>query len=249
LITGKYLLMEDSHYDILYETEAVHWWYRVRRKIAIDLIKEYTGADKDKKIADIGCGTGALLHELSVLGKVYGIDSSAKAISYCRQRGLQNLTTGNIDNLPFADDEFDVALCLDVLEHLPDDRRAISEIRRVVRPGGLVIIFVPAFSFLFGVSDIVSKHFRRYGSRELVKKIKEENLEILRCSYFNFFLFLPILAVRKLVNRFKLPMKSENKFNNRFVNKILYVFFYLDSIILKYIDYPFGVSLLVVAKK
>jgi len=239
--------MKEAHYETLFTTEENHWWYRVRRKIVTDLISKYS--QQEIKIVDIGCGTGRLMLDLQRLGQVFGMDASQKAIEFCRSRGITNLQLGDITRLPYEENEFDVVLCLDVLEHTEDDIQAIKEIKRIAKPGGLIIIFVPAFPFLWGVSDIVSNHFRRYTAKEMISKIEKENLHIVEDSYFNSILFLPIFITRKVVNLFKIPLKSENNLNTGLVNKILFYIFNFEATLLKIIKLPFGVSYLMVLRK
>ena len=154
--------MEKRLYEILYETEKQHWWYAVRRKIIRDLINAYARPQKPIKLLDIGCGTGELLRELSPLGEVSGIDNSPQAIAFCKERGLKNIFLAEGTDIPFPDDAFDIVLCLDVLEHIKNDDAALKEIRRVAKPEGIIIIFVPTFKFLWGKSDELGHHLRRY---------------------------------------------------------------------------------------
>lgn len=240
--------MDKKHYEVLYETEKYHWWYTVRRQIVQNLISTYSTNQKIK-LLDIGCGTGELLRELSPLGEVFGIDNSPQAIAFCKERGLTNIFIANGTDIPFPDNTFDMVLCLDVLEHIENDVGTIKEIKRVGKPGGTIIIFVPTFKFLWGTSDEVSHHLRRYRLKEISKKVEKNGLKIIRSSYFNFFLFLPILASRWLVRILKIPIQSENETGKGLINKILFKIFTFEARLLRRINFPFGVSGLVVAKK
>lgn len=242
--------MKKFFYDLIYEQEKIHWWYKIRRKIVFDLIKKFFVTDSNKTILDIGCGTGFLLKELQNFGRVYGIDCAPKALDYCRKRGLKNVKKGNILDIPFGDNQFDIALALDVLEHVEDDDRALREINRVLKEDdGIAIIFVPAFQFLWGITDEVSLHFRRYRLKPLVDKIQKSNFKILKTSYFNTFLFPPIVLVRFFFRLFKIKIESENKINSRLLNLILHKIFWFESWLLKYFNFPFGVSILFVVQK
>lgn len=240
--------MRDIHYLNLYNGEIKHWWYRVRREIVKNIFDKYICA-KDLKILDVGCGTGALMKELGSYGEVYGLDFSEKAIEFCKKRGEKNLILGSINKIPFEDNFFDVVVSLDVLEHIDDDIGAIFEIRRVLKKGGISIIFVPAFMFLWGKSDELGCHIRRYLVSDLKKKISGVGLSIIRSSYFNTFLFLPILFVRSVVRLFKIKIESENNMNSKFINKVFYIIFHIESLLLKWIKFPFGVSALIISKK
>jgi SAM-dependent methyltransferase len=241
--------MELSYYKIYDRMDKENWWFEVRRKIIGWLIKRYLPEKIGRlSILDIGCGTGVLMTELKKFGQVTGIDLSEEALAFCRQKGIRNVKRGDVLKIPEPDKKYDLALALDVIEHVENDQQAISEIRRVLKPGGLAIIFVPAFMFLWGVTDIVSHHFRRYTKSQLVKKLLANDFKIERASYFNTFLFPPIFLVR-FASRF-LPSKRKDDFftGAGLVNKILGLIFSAEAIALRLINFPFGVSIMVVAK-
>lgn len=240
--------MEDIMYKLIYQTEQKNWWYKVRRRIIQRLINRYKLCQQPM-ILDVGCGTGLLLKELERMGKVYGIDSSSLAVSFCKTRGISDVKQGDATNIPFDDCTFDVVLALDILEHVKDDYLALREIKRVVKKQGVIIIFVPAFKFLWGKSDKISRHYRRYAKKELINLIERNNLKILRFSYFNFFLFIPIALSRMLVRIFNIKIKSENDLKFNFINNILYGIFWCEIFLLKHTNFPFGVSMLLVCKK
>ena len=241
--------MKDVAYDIIYEHESTHWWYRVRRHIVGSILR--TKAQKYSRplnILDIGCGTGLLMKEMGRYGQVEGVDISERAVAYCKQRGLSPVV-GSADALPFKDNTFDIAVILDVLEHLPDDKKGCEELYRVLAQGGSAVIAVPAFMFLWSVTDEVSNHYRRYTKKEIIACLKTAGFSIERATYFNTFLFLPILAVRSAVRLFRIPMKSENTVGGPLINTSLYSIFSAESKLLPYVNYPFGVSILIIASK
>lgn len=239
--------MKEIHYESLYKHELNHWWFKTRRKLARTLIMRHT-AGTALEILDIGCGTGALLHELADVGHVYGVDCSQTAVTYCKNRGIKNVILGDITSIPFPDGQFDVVLALDVLEHIDDDTAAVHEIRRVLKPNGVAIIFVPAFMFLWGSTDIVSEHKRRYTELSFVSTLKRGGLEVVRSSYFNFFLFLPITAVRLAARLFSRGGMNENDMGNSFINNVLHMIFSLEVRLLPYVSFPIGVSIMAVCK-
>lgn len=215
-----------------------------------DLIRKYKGPGP-LRILDMGCGTGALLSELGQYGEASGVDFSSQAVEYCKQRGINDVIQGRAEALPFANGRFDIVLALDVIEHVEKDEQALKELGRVTKQGGMVIVFVPAFQVLWGITDVVSKHFRRYTKPELKTKVQTAGLKIVRASYFNTFLFLPILLVRSF-NRL-LPKKyqpeHEAELPGEFMNKVFYSIFSLEAKLFKRINFPFGVSLAVIAEK
>lgn len=242
--------MKEEMYDIMYQTERDHWWYRVRR----ELVSRLLGQIQEKRsgtplhILDVGCGTGLLMQEMQQFGQVEGVDMSERAVAYCRERGL-NPVVGSADHLPFSDGSFDVVVMLDVLEHLEDDSAGAREVNRVLRPGGVAIIAAPAFMFLWGVTDEISRHYRRYTRGSLVRILKGAGLNVVRSTYFNTLLFLPIAAVRILVRVFRIPVKSENTMGGAWINKLLYRIFALEPLALRIMDFPFGVSILAIVSK
>ncbi len=246
--------MRESYYDSYYKAEKDHWWFKVRRELVHFLINKYSALDvvnSNLEILDVGCGTGVLTGELERYGRASGIDFSYKAVEYCKERGLKNVVQGVGEKLPYNDNQFDVVLVLDVLEHIEDDKKAIKELHRVLKPDGILISFVPAFMILWGITDEVSQHFRRYTKSELVSKLKESDFKIIRSTYFNTFLFPPILFVR-LISRLipnKYKPEDETRLGNRFINKVFYYIFKFESILLHKINFPFGVSLAVISKK
>lgn len=243
--------MKDVTYDFLYKQELCHWWYRGRRQLIHALFDKYCVKNKDQKleILDVGCGAGILMSELEQYGNVYGIDVSALAVDYCKKRGLPNVTVDDLAKLTFPNEQFDVVIALDVLEHIENDAQAVSEIHRVLKPGGTVIIFVPAFMALWGEADEMGRHFRRYQKPELLKRLRDGGFTVEHSSYFNTILFLPIFFVRYISRKFGLMQKMEFKEANPIVNVILSFVFSLEVRLLAFAKMPFGVSALAVAKK
>jgi len=242
----------DLHtYEILYRTEATHWWLAARRKIVLDWIRQRYPGRNDLEILDAGCGTGLTLQELRLLGSAQGVDISDEALEFCRMRGLENVYNADLADLPFAADHFDIVTALDVLEHLNDDTAAMAEFRRVLKPGGRVFIFAPAHRWLWSLQDEVSHHKRRYVARTLREAVVGAGLEVERQTYVSTFL-LPViylgrqwLKVRRLFSEFE----TENDLHPRWSNGILRSIFQLEIPILRRIDMPFGASLLCVARK
>lgn len=232
----------------IHENEKTHWWYVVRRKIVHKLIKTCIGSDAKKlKILDVGCGAGLLTKELEKYGLVYGIDPEPEAVSFTRRRGA-NAEVVSIEAYQNPEN-FDLVVALDILEHCLDDKIAIENVNRLLKPGGLAIIFVPAFKIFWSEQDKISHHFRRYTYSELESKFKNAKFKTIKQSYFNFFLAPPILVIRKTLNFLGIKTGTEFKLNNRFLNSILKTIFMCEYFLLPHIKFPFGVSLLGVYKK
>src|SRR6266496_5887662 len=243
--------MQLHTYSIMYQIEETHWWFTGRKRIIAGFVERICNGFEKRSphILDVGCGTGANLEMLAQFGQAEGVDVSPDALSFCRARGLQNVRQGEAENLPYADASFDLVTGLDVVEHLDDDIAGLKEMRRVLRPGGRALLFVPAFMFLWGVQDDVSHHRRRYTLTELNKKLQEADLVVERASYANISFFAPILAGRLLMRLTGIRPASENNINIGALNGLLGRLLGAESWWLRRMSFPFGVSIICVAKK
>src|SRR5437016_14060430 len=131
--------MHEYEYGAMYELESSYWWYVARRALAVELLKDEIKQPAAARILDVGCGTGANLSAFDCLGQTTGIDSSMDALHFCQTRGIKTVTHSALEELPFAARTFDVVTALDVLEHTDDDLKALREIHRVCRAGGLLL--------------------------------------------------------------------------------------------------------------
>jgi len=242
--------MKEHTYPIMFRVEQSHWWYTGRRKILADFVEAICRqvTDRRPRILDVGCGTGANLLMLSQYGDAEGVDVSEDALAFCRERGLDKVRLGAAEELPYEDGTFDLVTALDVVEHLDDDLAGLREMRRVLRPGGRVLLFVPTFMFLWGLQDDVSNHRRRYRLPELQRVLEQAGFEIERTTYANITFFLPILAMRQLMRLTGIKADSENNINVSALNGVLGGVFGAESWFLKRLNLPFGVSGLCVAR-
>jgi SAM-dependent methyltransferase len=209
------------------------------------------GAPPTAQVLDVGCGTGANLRLLVDLGfqDVTGLDCSEEAIRWCEAKGLPPVERGDLCGLPFLDDHFDLILATDVLEHIDDEETAVAELHRVLRPGGTLIVSVPAFESLWGLQDEVSHHKRRYRRDALSTRLRGGGLHVSRSFYFNFLLFAPIWFARQLIRKFGVEVASENEINTRWLNAALASIFALDVWLAPRMKPGFGVSILAVARR
>jgi SAM-dependent methyltransferase len=242
--------MEQHTYSIMYEVEGKHWWFAGRRRIITGFVEE---ACRDlgtpPRILDVGCGTGANLQMLAQFGSAEGVDVSADALEFCRSRGLAEVRQGAAENLPFPDDSFDLVTGLDVVEHLDDDVAGLREMHRVLNSNGRAVLFVPAFMFLWGVQDDISHHRRRYTLPELKQRLEEAGLVVERASYANITFFVPILIGRVLMRLTGWRPASENNITIGALNGLLGRILGAESWWLRRLSFPFGVSIICVARK
>jgi len=243
--------MQEHTYSIMYEVEGKHWWFVGRRKIIAGFVEKICRdiGKRRPRILDVGCGTGANLQMLANFGVAEGVDVSTEALDFCRARGLSKVKHGAAEALPYEDASFDLVTGLDVVEHLDDDIAGLAEMRRVLRPGGRALLFVPAFMFLWGVQDDISRHRRRYTIPELSERLGEAGLKVERATYANITFFLPILFGRFLMRLTGLRPASENNITIGALNGLLGWIFGAESWWLKRMNFPLGVSIVCVARR
>jgi SAM-dependent methyltransferase len=182
------------------------------------------------------------------LRNAVGLDNSHEAIRYCAEKGLGKVEYGDLCALPFENGRFDLVLATDVIEHVDDDGKALTEVARVLKPGGTAVITVPAFQSLWGVADEVGHHKRRYRRAQLAARIHAAGLECPELFYFNYLLFLPIWLARQIIRIRGIRVENENQVNTPLLNRILTAIFSLDVWSARYVRPPFGVSILALAQ-
>ena len=184
---------------------------------------------------------------LSQFGDAEGVDVSPDAIAFCGARGL-NVKLGAAEELPYDDAQFDLVTALDVVEHLDDDVAGLREMRRVLRPGGRALIFVPTFMWLWGVQDDISHHRRRYRLPELRRAMYEAGFEIERTTYANITFLLPTFLGRLLMRVTGVKPESENNINVAALNPLFARILGSEATFLRFMNFPIGVSGLCVAR-
>jgi SAM-dependent methyltransferase len=197
--------VKPAEYRRMYEAEEAQWWYAGQREIALALLEPalrgLAPAGRPLRMLDAGCGTGYNLVALARHGRAFGVDLAPEAIAFCRERKV-GAARASLLALPFADASFDVVVSFDVLYHawVGDDRAAVVETARVLRPGGLFLVRVPALEALRGAHDaeVLSRH--RYTRGELTSLLAGRGLQVLRSTYCNS-LLLPLLLARRTLDR------------------------------------------------
>jgi SAM-dependent methyltransferase len=184
--------------------EDRHWWYRGRRGVIERVIADLRLPAR-ARVLDAGCGSGRNMIELARHGTVTGVELSATSVALARARASGEVIEGSVLEMGFAPDSFDLAVSLDVIEHLDDDLAALRELRRVVAPGGSLLVTVPAYQWLWSGHDEINHHHRRYTRRSLQRVAEQAGWEQARTTYFNSLLLPVAIALRVLdrVNRAK----------------------------------------------
>src|SRR5262249_36891196 len=238
--------MQRAEYGTMFRVEETHWWYSGLHGLIFQALEAELPDWREKRILDAGCGTGAILKRLGNSERNVGIDLAPEAISFCRQRGLENVQQGEICTLPFEDASFDAVICSSVLYHewVADVDRAVREMRRVLRPDGVLVINVPAFRFLHSAHDdavITARRFRKSEIRRLLKDFR-----IRRLTYWTTLLF-PLAVVARTFGGSKIGRDFES--TDLWSQKMLGTIMSLELVLLRRMSFPFGVALLAVARK
>lgn len=238
--------MDIAYERAYHEFELTNWWVKARRQISLRYLKKFN----TKCVLDVGCAAGTMMLTLLEQGfpKVYGIDISEKAVEECRKKKLK-VFKESAEKTHFKDNFFDALIASDVLEHTSSDSATLQEWRRILKPGGHVLLFVPAFMHLWSSSDEINHHRKRYKLSDIFKTAKENGFVVKKASYWNFSLYFPLLIVSRFRNLFK--VRSENlKAVNPVLNGFLYALMSTENwLIAKGVKLPFGVSCFAILEK
>ena len=243
--------MQAHEYDAMHALEHTHWWFRGRRRILLQLLRRATDSSHGRlRILDFGCGTGGNTSTYAVLGSVFGIELDAAAVRLAHARGGAVYCRSSGTQLPFRSGGFDVVVASDVLEHIEDDTTAAAEITRVLRPGGVAVISVPAHQWLFSQHDAALHHMRRYRKKQLSDLLRRVGLRIRRLSYWNTALF-PAIALSRLLRRRQNihELRVEERLPPGILNESLTVLLAAEAAILRHVSLPWGLSLIAVAER
>lgn len=246
--------MDKNYESIYHDEEERNWWFVGRRAAVKDMIRRYQ-IPKDARIIDIGCAGGALLVELQKMGyqNVYALDYSAEAIELCKKRGIEHAYQMDGHDPQFPENTFDLIIASDSLEHLEDDNKALRNWYKILKPGGKVFIYVPAYEFLWSEHDEVNFHYRRYTRSNLSAKVKATGFKILKAGYWNNLILLPTMVVR-LLSKLKPKRKKEEMKSDLLqlfdpVNNVLTSWLKMENSVNNVLHLPFGVSTYVIVSK
>ncbi len=182
-----------------HRAEDRHWWYQGRRRVLERAIARL-GLAKEARILDAGCGSGRNMVDLARYGAVTGVELSPTSVRLARERCAGEVIEGSVMEMPFDDGSFDLVVILDVMEHLSDDVGAFVELRRIVAPGGALLVTVPAYQWLWSGHDEINCHHRRYSRRALVAAANSAGWRWQHTTHFNA-LVLPIAILLRALDR------------------------------------------------
>ena len=241
--------MQPNEYETMFRVEGTHWWYRALHRLIFQALEGELPGWREREILDVGCGTGAILKQLGNPERNVGIDLAPEAISFCRRRGLNNVRQGDICALPFADASFDAVICSSVLYHqwVANLAGAVREMHRVLRPGGVLLVNVPAFPFLHSAHDEAVMTARRFKKAEIRQLLKEQDFKIRCLTYWTTFLF-PLAVAARTLGGSKMGRDFETT-NTSFAQRVFAQVMALELRLLRNVSLPFGVALLAVARK
>lgn len=242
--------MNENMYRIFFNIQKKHWWFVIKKRIVLDMIDRYLNKNGDIKVMDIGCGSGLMLNALENVGETFGMDMSDDAINFSKEIFSGNVEKGFLPNqIPYDENFFSLITALDVIEHLDQDVDSLKAINAHLVSGGKAVITVPAYMFLWSKFDELNEHKRRYTLTELNTKLVQAGFTVEKISYYNTLLFPIVFVVRMLNNALGRDGASDVDMPNATLNLILEKIFGIEKYLLRFINLPFGVSILAVARK
>ena len=228
-----------------------HWWFLGMGEIMESVLNIFMNNREDSKILDVGCGTGWFSKKLLKYGNVWALDMEEIALDICRERGINNLVNADAAAVPFPDKTFDLIVCAEVLYHqfVDSDATVLKEFYRLLKPGGIVLVTVPAHSYLFGPNDKVNLTRRRYSKRQLESLFKTAGFKIRLISFFNFFLY-PVAIAKKILEIF-FPQKNKSAIRTTpaVLNLFLFNLLKIEAFMIVRFGLPQGISLICVGEK
>ena len=241
--------MEESEYRRNYELEQHYWWFVGVRAIVERLLAKAGKRGSLGRVLDVGCGTGALLESLRARAtEIWGVDMAPEALRFCAERGLRCVALADAMAVPFPSGHFDVVTAIGIVEHLDDDQAFLSEMKRLLRSGGVLVILTSSFPWLWSMHDVANRHRRRYYLRGFRSKVARAGFQTIRMSHMNFLLF-PALAPALLLHRrfFGVESKSPRRIMPtppRVINGILTAILKLEARLIPRLMLPWGVSMI-----
>lgn len=245
--------MEPNEYERMYHVENEHWWYLGMAAITRSILDQYVHPTTRLKILDAGCGTGAAMSSyLADYGEVTGLDISPLALKLCHPRNLKPLALASVMEIPFPSDSFDLVSSFDVLyeQGVTKDSAAINEFFRVLRPGGFLLLRLPAYDWLRGHHDITIHTARRYTTQKVLRLINNEGFRAVLITYANTFLF-PLAAAKRLLEHIWPPAPDSSDLSVDFgvFNGLFKQILRSEAPLATRVGLPFGLSVFALGQK
>lgn len=238
--------MDRVIYDRMAQYDSQHWWYLARRDIIASVIERKITLPADARLLEIGCGTGHNLPMLSRFGNVDAVEIDEEARRVASQRLGREVYSAPLPTLEGIEaGKYDLVALLDVLEHVEADVDALKSIVKRLRPGGRILVTVPAFPFLWSAHDVVNHHYRRYTRASLTKVLGDAGLTLSMLSWFNSILF-PCVATARLWGKMRHKDDSDDALPAPPVNRMLRRVFGIERHLIGRIPMTPGVSLMAI---
>ena len=239
--------MERIVYDQMAQLDQLHWWYRARREVLAALIRRCAMPPRGARILEIGCGTGHNLPMLGQFGEVDALEVDETARGMAEQRLGREVLSAPLPELSgVADGRYDLIGAFDVIEHIDADEAAVAAIARRLKPGGKLVVSVPAHQWMWSAHDVVNHHVRRYSKGQLKRLIERSPLKLDAIGYFNSLLF-PAAVAERLASRLRGKEASDLSLPPRPLNTALERTFAAERHLIGRVPLPPGLSLFAVA--
>lgn len=241
--------MERVIFERMAELDQEHWWFVARRQILTNVIRRAARLPDEARILEVGCGTGHNLSMLGGFGKVDACELDAIARSLASDRLGRPVLEARLPDLSmFEPASYDLVALLDVLEHVPDDLAALCSIRALLKPGGALVLTVPANPWMWSAHDVAHHHFRRYRKLQLRRLLEKAGYSLELHGYFNSLLF-PAIAATRIASKIRGHEAADDAMPGKRVNALLKSIFGLEAALVGRLPMPFGVSLISIARR
>jgi SAM-dependent methyltransferase len=242
--------VDPKAYRLAAEAEDRHWWFRGRRSVLQALLDRHLGGGRSgRSVLEVGCGNGGNLALLARYGELFAVELDEAARSRASARGIGTVEPGGLpDALPFPGRRFDLVAALDVLEHVEDDAGALGALKARLKPGGLLLATVPAYEWMWGPNDDVSRHLRRYSRKAFLDLLGRSGLALEHFGHFNTILFPLALAQVKLAPTLRADRYAAVRVPPSALNGLLHAAFALERFMVPRFQLPYGLSLVALAR-
>ena len=239
--------MERVVYDRMAELDELHWWYRARRRVLQALIERKVQPPPDARVLEVGCGTGHNVTMLERFGSVDGIEIDPEARAFAEKRLNRPISSAALPELQgIGRRHYDLIAALDVVEHIDDDRAAIDALAGCLKPGGKLLVTVPAHQWMWSAHDELNHHKRRYSKRGLAELINGSPLRLEAIGYFNSLLF-PLAVGARLASKLTGRSGDDDALPPRPINYLFERCFAAERRLIGKVPLPPGLSLFAVA--